>query len=58
MPVGWKENGEPNWNKEINYYGEEIPEFKYFKITGVSKMNKDYVNNDYDGKFTVIERTF
>lgn len=19
--IGWKENGEPNWNKEINYYG-------------------------------------
>ena len=44
--IGWKENGEPNWVGEINYFGEEAPEFKYFKITGVSKMN-----NDYDGSF-------
>lgn len=44
--IDWKENGEPNWNGEINYYGDEIPEFKYFKITGVNKMN-----NDYDGDF-------
>ena len=43
--IGWKENGEPNWSNEINYYGEEIPEFKYFKITGVSKMNNDYNGN-------------
>ena len=47
--IGWKENGEPNWSKEINYYGEEIPEFKYFKITGVSKMNNDY-NGDFKSK--------
>ena len=23
--IGWKENGEPDWNKEINYYDEEAP---------------------------------
>lgn len=35
--IDWKENGEPDWSNEINYYSEEIPEFKYFKITGVRK---------------------
>lgn len=44
--IGWKENGEPDWIDEINYFGEDAPEFKYFKITGVSKMN-----NEYDGNF-------
>ncbi len=23
--IGLKENGEPDWNKEINYYDEEAP---------------------------------
>ena len=38
--IDWKENGEPNWSGKINYYGDEIPEFKYFKITGELKSKQ------------------
>lgn len=56
--IGWQENGKPKWGDEINYFGEEAPEFKYFKITGVSKMNNDYVNNDYDGDYKSKEEFY
>ena len=58
MPIGWKENGEPNWNKEINYFGEGAPDFKHFKITGVSEMNNNYINNDYDGDYKSKEEFY
>ena len=46
------------WGDEINYFGEEAPKFKYFKITGVNKMNNDYVNNDYDGDYKSKEEFY
>ena len=47
--IEWDKNGKPLWGDETNYFDEDAPEFKYFKITGVKKMNNDY-NRDYKSK--------
>jgi hypothetical protein len=52
--ITWNnERGNPEWGKQINYFDGNIPELKYYKITGVSKMNTDY-NGDYKTKYEFI----
>jgi hypothetical protein len=52
--IGWNvDDGSPEWLGEINYFDGNIPEFKYYKITGMRKMNTDF-NDDYKTKYEFI----
>lgn len=51
VPIKWNEKtGTPIWGKDINYFDGNVPEFKYYKITGGSLMHYDY-NEDYKTKY-------
>lgn len=53
--IGWnKERGNPEWIGEINYFDGNIPEFKYYKITGATIMNYEF-NEDYKTKYEFIQ---
>lgn len=50
--IGWNnERGNPEWLGETNYFDGNIPEFKYYKITGGYSMSIKYANPDYNGDF-------
>ena len=51
VPIDWdKETGEPIWGKDINYFDGNIPEFKYYKMTGEHNMSCEY-DFDYKTKY-------
>ncbi len=53
--IGWNnERGNPEWIGEKNYFDGNIPEFKYYKITGRKTMDIEY-NFDYKTKYEFIE---
>lgn len=52
VPIEWdKETGVPIWGKDINYFDGNIPEFKYYKITGGYNMSEKYANPDYNDDY-------
>ena len=57
--ISWKgEDNHPEPSSPINYFGGNIPKFKYYKTTGVNKMDTEY-NGNFNTKYefkTAISR--